>query len=148
MCPAALRKAAALCLTSPRATTSDVRGKIVLTEGMGMPASVALFEGKGAIGQININPGVDIHWGICTTIWGAPDLDSYGRKPKIPVASVNRPDGEELKQLAQAGDCRSRCAPSTKKAGSRGPFWSPTFPVRSSRTNSARAWALDSWMWA
>ncbi len=81
----------------------DVRGKIVLTEGMGMPASVAYFEAKGAIGQININPGVDIHWGICTTIWGAPDLDSFGRQPKIPVASVNRPDGEEIKQLAQAG---------------------------------------------
>lgn len=81
----------------------DVRGKIVLTEGMGMPASVAMFEGKGAIGQININPGVDIHWGICTTIWGTPDLDSYGRKPKIPVASVNLPDGEELRKMAQAG---------------------------------------------
>ncbi len=81
----------------------DVRGKIVVTEGMGMPASVAYFEGKGAIGQINVNPGVDIHWGICTTIWGAPDLDSYGRKPKIPVASINRPDGEELIRLVQAG---------------------------------------------
>ncbi len=81
----------------------DVRGKIVLTEGMGMPAVVAYFQNKGAIGQININPGVDIHWGICTSIWGAPDLDSYGRKPKIPVATVNRPDGEELKALALGG---------------------------------------------
>lgn len=81
----------------------DMRGKIVLTEGMGMPASVALFESKGAVGQININPGVDIHWGICTTIWGTPDLDSYGRKPKIPVVSVNRSDGEELKQMALNG---------------------------------------------
>ena len=84
----------------------DVRGKIVLTEGFGLPMSVVHFEGKGAIGMININPGEDIHWAICTTIWGTPDLDSYQRKPKIPVVSVNHPDGETLKQLAQAGELR------------------------------------------
>jgi len=81
----------------------DVRGKIVLTEGLGLPMGVAYFEAQGAIGMININPGEDIHWAICTTIWGTPDLDSYQRKPKIPVVSVNHPDGETLKQLAQAG---------------------------------------------
>jgi N-acetylated-alpha-linked acidic dipeptidase len=81
----------------------DVRGKIVLTEGLGMPMSASYFESKGAVGLLNINPGVDIHWAICTTIWGTPDLDSYGRKPKIPVASVNNPDGQDIKKLAEAG---------------------------------------------
>ena len=52
-------------------------------------------------GAIFINPGVDIHWSICTTIWGAPDLDNYQRQPTIPVVSINRPDGEKL--LAQMG---------------------------------------------
>jgi len=81
----------------------DVRGKIVLTEGMGLPMSVAYFENRGAVGIININPGVDIHWAICTTIWGTPDLDSYQRQPKIPVVSISNPDGQEIKKLAQAG---------------------------------------------
>ena len=85
----------------------DVRGKIVLTEGLGMPMSVAYFESKGAVGQININPGVDIHWAICTTIWGTPDLDSYRRKPQIPVVSINNPDGQEIKKLAQAGGLKA-----------------------------------------
>ncbi len=74
----------------------DVRGKIVLTEGFGFPGAVRHFEEQGAIGQIYINPGVDIHWGICTTIWGAPDLDNYRDQPRTPVIAINRPDGEAL----------------------------------------------------
>ncbi len=80
----------------------DVAGKIVMVDGYGGPPPVRAFEQKGAIGQIYINPGVDIHWGICTTIWGAPDLDNYQRQPRTPVVSISRPDGEALiEQLKQ-----------------------------------------------
>lgn len=83
--------------------TVDVRGKIVLTDGYGFPGAVRHFEQNGAIGQIYINPGVDIHWGICTTIWGAPDLDSAPRQPRSAVISINHPDGEALKQQVAQG---------------------------------------------
>lgn len=75
---------------------ANVRGKIVVSDGYGFPGAVRYFEQQGAIGQIYINPGEDIHWGICTTIWGAPDLDSAGRQPRTPVIAINRPDGEWL----------------------------------------------------
>ncbi len=81
----------------------DVRGKITISEGMSMPGAVAEFDRRGAIGQIYVNPGVDIHWGICTTIWGAPDLDTWPRLPKSTVVAVNRPDGEWLIEQAKAG---------------------------------------------
>ena len=80
-------------------TQADVRGKIVVCDGFGGPPPVWYFQNQGAKGAIFINPGVDIHWGICTTIWGAPDLDNYQRQPTIPVVSINRPDGDAL--LAQ-----------------------------------------------
>ncbi len=79
-------------------TDVDVEGKIVVVDGFGGPPPVWYFQNKGAKGAIFINPGVDIHWGICTTIWGAPDLDNYHRQPTIPVLSINRPDGEDLLQ--------------------------------------------------
>lgn len=82
--------------------TMDVAGKIVLTEGFAMPANVSLFESKGAVGLIAINPGVDIHWGTCTSVWGNPDLRSMGRIPSIPAVAVNNPDGQELIKLAEA----------------------------------------------
>ena len=82
---------------------ADVAGKIVLTEGMGMPGAVYDLERRGAIGQIHINPGENIHWSICTTIWGSPDLDNISRKPSFPVVSVNNEDGLWLRELAQLG---------------------------------------------
>jgi N-acetylated-alpha-linked acidic dipeptidase len=81
----------------------DVAGKIVLVDGYGGPPPVQMFEKMGAIAQIYINNGVDIHWGICTTIWGAPDLDNMHRQPTTPVISINRPDGEALRKQIEAG---------------------------------------------
>lgn len=87
--------------------TRDVRslisGKIVISEGFASPGMIAQFEELGAIGVIGINPGVDIHWGICTTIWGIPDLDDLPRKPNVVSAAVNNPDGLALIEIAKAG---------------------------------------------
>lgn len=81
-----------------RAGSGDdpVRGKIVLTEGFSMPAAVGAFERRGAIGEIFIHPGRNVHEGICTSIWGAPTAESLGRKPAIPVVCINNPDGQAL----------------------------------------------------
>ena len=81
----------------------DVRGKIVLTEGMASPGKVNDVMNAGALAGIFINPGTYIHEGICTTVWGTPDLDSLQRQPSIPVVAVNRQDGHELIALAQRG---------------------------------------------
>ena len=79
------------------------KGAIVVSEGFASPVLVRQFEDLGAVGVIAINPGIDIHWGICTTIWGVPDLDDLPRKPGIPALAVNKPDGEVLIALAKAG---------------------------------------------
>lgn len=81
----------------------DVRGKIALVDGMGVPKSTLELKQRGAIAQIYINPGVDIHWGTCTTVWGAPDLDSDPRQPKTPVINISRPDGDALIEQLQQG---------------------------------------------
>ena len=91
-----------------QATASDVRGRMVLTEGYASPGKVLEFMKAGAAGAIFISPGQRIHEGICTPIWGSPDLDSWERKPTIPVVMVNNTDGAWLKQLCQAGPVRAR----------------------------------------
>jgi len=80
-----------------------VAGKIVISEGFASPGMISQFEELGAIGVIGINPGVDIHWGICTTIWGTPDLDDLPRKPGVVSVAVSKPDGDELIALARQG---------------------------------------------
>lgn len=78
----------------------DVSGKVIVTEGYAMPAAVATFEAAGAAGQIYINPGQNVHWGICTSIWGHPTTRDLARKPRTPVLAVNRPDGDRLIERA------------------------------------------------
>lgn len=80
-----------------------VRGKIVISEGFASPGMISQFEDLGAIGVIGINPGVDIHWGICTTVWGTPDLDDLPRKPKVVSVAVNKDDGDALIAIAREG---------------------------------------------
>ena len=84
-----------------------VRGRIVLTEGFSMPASVGAFERRGALGQIYIHPGQNVHEGICTSIWGAPTAESIGRKPAVPVVCINNPDGQALIADLQRGAARA-----------------------------------------
>lgn len=84
-----------------------VAGKIVLTEGFSMPGPVQAFERRGAIAQIYIHPGQNIHEGICTSIWGAPSAESIGRKPNTPVVCINQPDGQALIEELKAGAVRA-----------------------------------------
>lgn len=81
----------------------DLTGKIVLTEGFPMPGKVQEFTDLGVTAMMFISPGKNIHEGICTTIWGAPDLDNMNDEPKIPVLAINKQDGEELIALAENG---------------------------------------------
>ncbi|MCP4316263.1 MAG: M28 family peptidase [Hyphomicrobiales bacterium] len=90
-------------LDPTRDVRSMVSGKIVISEGFASPGMISQFEELGAIGVIGINPGVDIHWGICTTVWGTPDLDDLPRKPNVVSVAVNNPDGMELIEIARAG---------------------------------------------
>ena len=81
-----------------------IAGKIVISEGFSFPGKVLEFERNGAVGVIAVNPGADAHWGICTSIWGTPDLDDLPRKPTIPVVAVNNLDGKSLIALAKRGE--------------------------------------------
>lgn len=86
----------------------DVEDKIVVTEGLGLPLSVRRFEEAGARAQIYVNPGDEIHWGICTPVWGTPTDEDLGRVPSTPVVSINRPDGKELLEGIRNGTSRAR----------------------------------------
>lgn len=80
-----------------------IRGRIVISEGYAMPLVVERFERAGAAGQIFINPGERVHWGICTPIWGTPTDRNLDRKPRTPVVAISRPDGDRLLEALRNG---------------------------------------------
>ena len=90
-------------ITSVEEVRRVVAGNFVVMQGFGNPALTSLVEEWGGAGLIACNPGTDVHWGTCTTIWGSPDLRDWPRKPGIPVVAVNNPDGQRLMALAAEG---------------------------------------------
>jgi N-acetylated-alpha-linked acidic dipeptidase len=84
-------------------TSTDLRGKFVLAHGFGMAAMARHFEERGALGLIAVHPGKNPHWGICSTVWGTPDLRDLPRKPAFVVVSVNHDDGLALIEHAARG---------------------------------------------
>jgi hypothetical protein len=85
------------------ANVGPIAGRIVLTEGFPSPQKVLALQQQGATAIIFIHPGQAIHEMICTTVWGAPDLDALPRKPIVAVVSVNRLDGDSLVAMAREG---------------------------------------------
>lgn len=86
----------------------DVRGKIVVADGLITPQNARLMEDLGAAGLVHVNPGELLHEMIITTVWGTPTPESSRHIPKIPALSVTQSDGAWLKQLAQRGNVRVR----------------------------------------
>lgn len=123
----------------------EYRGKLVVTEGFGMPGKVSFFEARGALGMIAVNPGRNAHWGICTTVWGTPDLRDLPRKPTIAVVAVNNPDGLQLIEAARRGESATLTADLTE-----GWFRSPIPVVTIPGTDESEPFVLlhghyDSW---
>lgn len=88
------------------ASDMDLRGKIVMTEGLGIAARGFDLAESGAIAALFINPGENIHEGITTTCWGSPDLTSTDRTAPVSILTINKPDGQELIQQLNEGPVR------------------------------------------
>jgi N-acetylated-alpha-linked acidic dipeptidase len=123
-----------------------VEGKIVVSEGFAMPARVKYFAERGALGSIFINPGKHIHDGICTPIWGSPDLDNYDQEPDTVATAVNNEDGQKLIELAKKGNVQVTLKTELKK----GWFECPLLDIQIEGTEEPEKFVLlhghlDSW---
>ena len=81
----------------------DLRGKIVLAEGLVRPWKTAVAKEKGAVALINANVTDQRHNMIVSTVWGMPAADEQHLVPDIPVISLNREDGQALMAMCRQG---------------------------------------------
>lgn len=75
---------------------NDPKDKIVICEGIPSPDKVNDIISKKGVAAIFIQPGENIHEGICTSVWGSPGYEDLPNINRIPVVSVNNPDGKRL----------------------------------------------------
>jgi hypothetical protein len=74
----------------------DVRGKIVLADGMAMPAKVQRAEQAGAAACVFANADEHVHEMIVSGVWGSPTPENRDWLPRIPVTSVGAAEAEAL----------------------------------------------------
>lgn len=83
----------------------DVRGKIVLLDGLPAAPKGVAAEAAGAAGQINIAAD-HLHWMIVSPVWGNPTPDRLNRYPTHPITCITKQAGAELKARLQKGPLR------------------------------------------
>jgi len=81
----------------------DVRGRIVLVEGMATPAVAQRATSAGAIGQLHISHHEHIHEMCISPVWGSPSARTIGDLPNTVACSVNNADGGAIRDALAAG---------------------------------------------
>jgi hypothetical protein len=82
----------------------DVRGKIVLVEGLASPAPTARASVSGAIGQLHISPHEHLHEMCVSPVWGSPAPDDRAQLPATTICTISDADGAKLRARLQAGE--------------------------------------------
>jgi hypothetical protein len=85
----------------------NVRGKIVLTEGLAAPQKAHAATRAGAIGVVSIS-GDNLHEMIVSPVWGSPTPRTLAMMPQVVMVSITSEAGARLKERLQHGRARAR----------------------------------------
>ncbi len=83
---------------------NDLRGAIVLTEGIASPAQAARASRAGAIGQVQISPHEHLHEMCVSPVWGSPSPETLAHLPSTVVCTVSHDDGGLLRERLARGE--------------------------------------------
>ncbi len=83
---------------------ADVRGAIVLTEGIASPGQAARSSRAGALGQIQISPHEHLHEMCVSPVWGSPSRETIGNLPSTVVCTVSQANGATLRERLSRGE--------------------------------------------
>jgi Iap family predicted aminopeptidase len=84
------------------------KGAIALIEGMPAPVKVLRGQRHNVAGLIFIQDDRFLHEMCVSPVWGAPTTDTADLLPAIPVASIHRADGDDLKEALREGEVTVR----------------------------------------
>ncbi|WP_137178699.1 M28 family peptidase [Roseomonas sp. AR75] len=84
-------------------TGKDVKGRIVLVEGMATPAVSQRATNAGAAGQLHISHHEHIHEMCISPVWGSPGASTKDGMPRTVVCSVNNADGGAIRDALAQG---------------------------------------------
>jgi hypothetical protein len=78
---------------------AELRGAIVVVDGIATPQVAERTGASGAVGQIHVCPGENIHEMCISPVWGSPSHQNLDQLPSTVVVSVARSVGERIRAL-------------------------------------------------
>jgi hypothetical protein len=82
----------------------DVRGCIVLAEGIATPPVALRASRAGAIGQLHISPHEHLHEMCLSPVWGNPSDETAANLPTTVACTVSQDDGAALRDALARGE--------------------------------------------
>ncbi len=82
----------------------DLRGKIVLAEGIASPAVADRAARAGAVGQLHISPHEHLHEMCISPVWGSPSSSTRHGLPATVTCTISDTDGAALRDRIAAGE--------------------------------------------
>jgi hypothetical protein len=82
----------------------DVRGRIVLVEGIASPGVAHRASLTGAAGQLHISPHEHIHEMCVSPVWGSPSQVTLAALPRTVVMTIAQSDGAALRDRLARGE--------------------------------------------
>ncbi len=82
----------------------DLRGCIVLAEGIASPAVAARAAQAGAAGQLHISPHEHLHEMCISPVWGNPGLSTLADLPVTVACTISNADGSALRERVLRGE--------------------------------------------
>ena len=82
----------------------DVRGRIVLVEGIASPGVAHRASRAGAAGQLHISPHEHIHEMCVSPVWGSPSREALAALPRTVVVTIAQADGAALRDRLARGE--------------------------------------------
>ncbi len=82
----------------------DVRGCIVLAEGIATPPVALRASRAGAIGQLHISPHEHLHEMCLSPVWGNPSDQTAANLPTTVACTVSQADGVALREALARGE--------------------------------------------
>jgi hypothetical protein len=88
----------------PDFARADVRGRIVLVDGIASPDVSDRASRAGALGQLHISPGELLHEMCISPVWGSPSAGTLPAMPTTVVTTISQSDGAALRARLASGE--------------------------------------------
>ena len=82
----------------------DLRGTIVVMEGIASPGQADRASRAGAVGQVQISPHEHLHEMCVSPVWGNPSDETQTGLPSTVVCTVSNADGSALRERLARGE--------------------------------------------